>query len=335
MKIISIFENIASKMKQTTLIYILLFSLSPLLFGQTEIKKDSIQKDSVQHKIKKDSIPKIKTVFIDENSLYITKREFNEKCNAAVFQCKRFELENIIAYRVYYRMYFGKLKPEEYNQLRLYLNKKSNKTIPENHKILIHYEESLVGFKESNEHCNLINAKSLKDNYEAFNLEAELNGDYPFESIKEFQRYVRIHRLEFHDEAKFNEEVANYATQQNNCIKKVETKYLTPVFYVVYDNYNYPIKNKHFNWVVDKGTIKSAFIKKLPDADFILVKPNGEYFIKSDFMPDFVLKKLLKHENWEQFKQDCKKSIKTNSSTGYGIVHDMTREHEFYTSNCY
>ena len=333
MKIISIFENIAIYMKQTTIIPLLFLLICFSLFGQIEVKKDTIAKT-----IKKDSIattPKIRTFYLDENSVAISEEEFNLKCMASVFYCREFNRTDSTIFKVYHQMYFGKLTSNEYNQLRIYLNRKSIKKTPENHKILIHYEESLVGFKESNENCNLVNSKSLKENYEAFNLEAELNDEYPFESIKNFQRYVRIHRLEFHDEEKFNNDVADYAKQQNSCIKKIETKYQTPVYYVVNDNYNYPIKNDHFTWIIDGGAIKNTFVKNHPDTDFILIKPNGEYFIKSGFMPNSVLNKLLKHENWEQFKNDWTKSIQRNYSSGYGIVRDMTREYEYYTSSCF
>lgn len=320
-------------MKLHTFIFFSFLSSTFISFAQTEIKKDSVKVDAVSQKAK--PIPKIPTYYLDENSIAISEKTFNEKCNAAVFYCKQYDRDNMVIFKVYHQMLFGKLKPQEYDQLRIYLNRKSTKKIPENHKILIHYEESLVGFKESNEHCNLVNSKSLKDNYEAFNLEAALNGEYPFESIKRFQKYVRNHRLEFHDEEKFNEEIASYANQQNNCIKKIETKYQTPVFYVVNNNYNYPIKNEHFTWVVDGGAIKNTFVKSNPDTNFILIKPNGEYFIKNDFLPDYVLNKLLKNEDWSQYILEWKESIRTNYSIGYGIVNDMTREYEYYTSSCY
>lgn len=322
-------------MKRINITLTLIFIGSQLLFSQVSTVNDSIKKDTVISKIKKDTIPKKRTFFLDENSLGITEKTFNDKCGAAVFYCKRFDKDNMIVFKVYERMLFGKLSKKEYNQLRIYLNRKSIKQTPENHQILIHYEEQLIGFKESNENCNLVNDKSLKENYEVFNKQALANNEYPFESIKNFQRFVRSHRLEFHNEEKFNQEIATYAKQQNNCIKKVETKFQTPVYYVVNDNYNYPIKNEYFNWVVDGGAIKSTFIKKHPDTDLIIIRPNGEYFIKSDVIPDFVLNKILKSENWFKFISDWKNSKIINHPYGVGIVEAITKPYEFYNSNCY
>jgi len=313
----------------------IIFLACSLLFYTSMSGQESPKKDTVTTVVKKDTVPKTRTIYLDENSNQISEALFNLKCMAAVFYCRQIDRDNLTVFKVHYNMYFGKLTPTEYNQIRLYINQRSNKKTPENHKILIHYEESLVGFKESNENCNLVNSKSLKENFEAFNLEAELNDEYPFNSIKEFQRYVRNHRLEFHDEKKFNENVVDYAEQQNNCIKKVETKYQTPVYYVVNNNYNYPIKNKYFSWVIDGGAIKNTFVNKHPDTDFILIKPNGEYFVKNGFMPNIVLNKLLKAENWKKLKNGWKKSIKSNSLFGSGIVNDITREYAYYTSSCF
>lgn len=306
-----------------------------LSYGQTIIKNDSIVKDSAVVKVKKVTKPKKRSFFLDENSKGITEKKFNDKCGAAVFYCKRFDKENMIIFKVYERMSFGKISSKEYNQIRVYLNRKSIKKVPENHKILIHYEEQLVGFKESYENCNLINDKSLKENFEAFNKQAKANGEYPFESIKNFQRFLRSHRLEFHNEEKFNEEVETYAKQQNNCIKKIETKFETPVYYMVKDNFNYPLKNDHFTWVEDGGAVYNTFVKKSPDTDLIIIKPNGEYFIKSDFLPDFILNKILKSKNWNKLKNDWNNSKLINHPYGIGIVEDITRPYEFYTSNCY
>lgn len=297
--------------------------------------KDTISQDSIKKVVKKKRPPKKPIYFLDENGVAIKELTFNQKCNAAVFYCKKYNKENMTIFKVYHQMYFGKLTTKEYDQMRIYLNQKSPKSIPENHNVLIHYEQVLSGFNERNEFCNLVNSKSLEENFETFNLEAKRNRDYPFESLKSFKRYVDNHKSEFHDEEKFYREVAEYADEQNNCIKKIETKFQTPVFYVVNENYNYPIKNKHFTWVVDSGAIKSAFLKKHPDANFILIKPDGEYFIKTDFLPDSVLSKLLKNKNWQPYQGDWLKSIKTNFSEGYGIVNSMTKEYEFYTSSCY
>ena len=300
------------------------------------IVKDSIKNDSVIKSVKKKKVTRTPIYYIDENGSAINEFVFNQKCNAAVFYCKVHEKKDMIIYKVYYQMYFGKITPVEYNEIRLYLNRKSNKTIPENHKILIHYEQTLSGFKERHEFCDLVNSKTLEENFEAYNLEAELHGEYPFKSLKAFNRHVQSHKREYHNEDKFNSEVAEYADKQNKCLEKIETKYKTPVFYVVNDNFNYPIKNKYFTWVVDDvSTIQSAFLKKHPDINFILLKPDGEYFIKTDFMPETVLNKLLKKSNWESQKNEWLKSIKTNKTEGYGIVNSMTKEYEFYNASCY
>ncbi|OIQ36917.1 MAG: hypothetical protein BM563_09675 [Bacteroidetes bacterium MedPE-SWsnd-G1] len=323
------------KTKHTLLALAFFLSGYIVSFGQTTSKKDSIAKDSSVVQVKKTTKPKKRSFYLDEKSKGITEKIFNTKCSAAVFYCKRFDREDMIIFKVYERISFGKITPKEYNQLRIYLNRKSIKQTPENHKILIHYENQLVGFKESVENCNLYNGKSLKENFDSFNKQAKANGEYPFESIKEFQRYVRNHRLEFHDEEKYNQEVATYAKQQNNCIKRIETKFETPVYYMVGDNFNYPIKNEYFTWVVDQKVVKNTFMKANPDADLIVIKPNGEYFIKSDFLPDFVLNKLLKKENWKQYKSEWVSSKLTQHPFGVGIVEDIVRPYEFYTSNCY
>jgi hypothetical protein len=322
-------------MKQILILFLFIFFANSSTFGQYKRAKDSLYLDSVLKVNKKKVIPKLPTHFIDENGKAIREITFNKKCNAAVFECKRFDREKMVIFKVTHRMFFGKLKEKEYNQIRLMLNKESNKTIPKNHNILIHYEASLSGFKERNKFCNLINSNTLEENYKTFNTEALNFGEYPFESLKMFKRYVERHRKDFHDEQKFDKEVAEYAEQQNDCIKKIETKYNTPVVYMVKNNYNYPIKNDYFTWVIDKGIIKNTFLKKHPDTDFILLKPNGEYFVKSDFLPDFVLSKLLKSDDWEKQKSNWTKSINTGDSKGYGIVNDMTKEYEYYTSNCY
>ena len=278
-------------MKQSSILFLFIFLANCSVFSQYKNAKDSLYNDSILKVNKKKVKPKLPSYFIDENGKAIRENTFNQKCNAAVFECKRFDRENMVIFKVYHRMFFGKLKENEYNQVRLILNRDSNKTIPENHNIIIHYEESLSGFKERNEFCNLINSKTLEENYTAYNKDAINNGEYPFESLKMFKRYTEGHQRDFHDEQKFDKEVAEYAEQQNDCIKKIEIKYKTPVIYMVKDNYNYPIKNNYFTWVIDKGTIKNTFLKKHPETDFILLKSNGEYFIKSDFLPDFVLSK--------------------------------------------
>lgn len=318
------------------ILYALLFScFNTLVFAQVKVKTDSITNDSTKVAKKVIVKPVLPKVFLNEKSEAISEIEFNVKCGSASFYCKQFEKPDMTVFKVYYKMFFGKLKPKEYEQVRIYLNNRSNKKVPENHKILIHYEESLYGFDERNEHCNLVNSFTLQENFEAYNNEAKRTGDYEFTSIPEFHKYVRIHEKEYHDKAKFDREVEEYADQQNACIKKIEKKHQTPVFYIVSENFNYPIKNKYFSWVVDTGVIRSGFLKNHPDADFVLIKPNGEFFVKTGEMPDFVLNKLLKKEDWLPLQKEWFSSMNTNDPVGFGIVKDMTQEYEFFTPSCY
>ncbi|WP_156772367.1 hypothetical protein [Urechidicola croceus] len=293
----------------------LFFISTFILYGQNKIEKD--------------------TVYYDENKIEISKDKFIDKCNAAVFYCKQFDIDNYIVYKVYHRMYFGKLTPQEYNQIRMYLNQQSIKNTPKNHSILIHYEENLAGFKESNEYCNLINSYSLEENYNYFNLNAKKNNEEPIKSIKAFKQIVEWHRKEFHNLKKFNKDVANYAKQQNKCIRKVELRFKTPVYYAIYNNNNYPLKNDYFTWLEVNSIIKTTFTKNHPDIDLIILKPNGEYFIKNDFLPNSVLFKLLKEKDWTKFKNDWNQSIKTNYNLGYGIIFDTTKDYDYYIPSCY
>ena len=322
-------------MKQTIPYFLFFFCMNSVILAQVQVKIDSVANDStkvVKEIKKKPALPK---VFLNEKSEVISEIEFNVKCGSAAFYCKQFDKPDISVLKVYHKMFFGKLKPKEYNQVRIYLNSRSNKKVPKKHKILMHYEESLFGFDERNENCNLVNSYTLEENYEAYNIEAERLGEYAFATIQNFQKYVRNHEREFHDEEKFNREIEDSADQQNDCVKKIERKHNTPVFYVVSQNFNYPIKNNYFNWVIDTGVIRSGFLKNQPDADFILLKPNGEYFIKTGALPDFVLNKLLKKEDWLPFQKEWFSSMNTNDPVGYGIVRDMTQEYEFFTPSCY
>ena len=322
-------------MERKALYILLFFWFNNFVYSQVQVKIDSISTDSTKVVKVVKTKPALPKVYLNEKSEVITEFEFNIKCGAAVYYCKQHDKPDMIVFKVYPKIFFGKLNPKEYNQVRIYLNNRSNKQIPENHKILIHYEESLFGFEERNEHCNLVNSFTLQENFEAFNLEAENQGEYEFASIQLFQKYVKDHKREFHDKEKFEREINEYANQQNACVKKIERKYQTPVFYVVSDNFNYPIKNNFFTWVIDSGVIRSGFLKNHPDADFILLKPNGEYFLKSGEMPDFVLNKLLKKEDWIPFQKEWFSSMNMNDPVGFGIVKEMTQDYEFFTPSCY
>ena len=83
-------------MKKIILLLILTFLYRNFIFGQNIYVKD--------------------TIYIDESKSLIDKNLALKKCRSNVFYCEVIEYDSIIAYKVYYKYFFGKLNKEEYNQ---------------------------------------------------------------------------------------------------------------------------------------------------------------------------------------------------------------------------
>ena len=275
---------------------ILFFGLSLSLFSQTETIKD--------------------TLYLDVDNLKISKTTFNKKFYAAVFYSRAYYLDGIVINKISYQYYFGKITPQKRKELQILINSKTNRNIKDNENILIQYFDTLQGYQGQK---RLYKKHYIDYHYQIVENDTIYFTEYPPLTLK-----------------KFNTQRKKYQKKLTKCSIKLEKRKNTKVIEMYNIDTGYPFELEKLTWLKDPGIFKKIFFKNMYESNLLIIKPNGDYFMKYSHIKDEDLFGLLKTDDWSQYKKDFEKSINTNSSVGYGIIKSL---HSIYNGahpkHCY
>ena len=227
-------------------------------------------------------------VYLDENIVKIDSLEFIKKCKIHVLKCLTYSTDSIEVNKVLYNFQFGKLSAIEYDQIKKTLEQKSLKKIDDDAILLVNYRDSLFDFESRN---------------------------------KQYETHKRIHQDVRHSEFNskiFDKNRKNWISQQQKCSAKLNKRFNTSVFYVYKFDYgsikNYP----DLGWIKDRGIFKNTFFQIQGNYHYLVIKPDGEYFLCGSHFSDLNLKYLLKNKDWSKIKSDFNKSYNSESTQGVG-----------------
>ena len=264
---------------------ILFFGLSLSLFSQIKTAKD--------------------TLYLDENNVKISKSTFNKKIESAVFFSRTYDIKDVVFKKVSYQYYFGKITPKIREELQVIINSKTNRKIKHNENILIHYFDTLQGYEfQKKRH------KSYFKNTKGTHI--LINND----TINPFKNKILTRK-------KYKKSQHEYQRKLAKCSLKLEKRENTKVIEMYNIDKGYPLELEKLTWMKDPGVFKENFFINIYENNLLIIKPNGDFFMKKYCIEDDDLFHLLKTDDWSQFKMDWEESIKTNSSTGYGIVKSL------------
>lgn len=264
-------------------------------------------------------------VFLDENGKEVPEEIFNEKCNSSLlFNCMVIKQnEQLVVSQIRFKQKFGKVSPQEMEQIRKLLRKDSGRKLEKEKTLLISYYDSLADFKASKKMHDSLEKKFIK-NYEN---KKDLNKkDYNSEKVAYF--------IDFSEEI-FKKDLEDFIKKKKKCKKKFEKRFNASVIFMHPDDVIKEKQYSNFNWVKDRGVINSVFIKNdMQDPliykriRFLILKPDGEYFISNSHFNNNtkILKTLLKNKDWSDYKEDYKNSL-YGDVMGEGLFKRKIRYH--------
>lgn len=252
-------------------------------------------------------------LYLDENLKEINTSSYSKKCKQITKKCLEYKTDSLTINKVLNKFYFNKLNSTEYEQIRLLINKDSKTLISSGEIIIIKYYDSLLSYE------TLYN-RHVKHTQIILN-------DTSF-SMSEKRR--KIHD---YDKSKFKKNKSKWLKKQNKCVEKYEKKLPIKINYLYKAEENVVNNYDGFNWIKDNGIFKNNFFKIIYNYNLVIIKPDGEYFLKGGHLTDKLIEKLIKNHDWSKFKNDLKQSEEKNIINGYGLFKKILPNH--HSKHCF
>lgn len=257
-------------------------------------------------------------VFLDENMQEIDSLQFNTICNNHAYKCLAYSSDSILVNKVLPKYSFGKITPEEYEQIRSILELDSKTKIAAGSKIIISYSDTLFNKETVIKKQMSSFTKTKKSNKQSLICNGFSISKSPDKTLnkKDF-----IH---------FNEKREKYLAK---CIEKFEKQDLVTV------NLMYNNKQDGFSYfenvprLKDRGIFKNTFFKIYKNYNLLILKPDGEYFLSGSFITNKNVQLLLNKEDWTPYKEDLQefkeKGCYINKNFFEDPIFDFTTKHCF------
>lgn len=236
-------------------------------------------------------------IFIDENMNSIDSIQYINKCKILVLKCLKYKTDSIEVNKVLYNYSFGRITSTEYKQVKKLLIQNADTLINSNAVILINYRDSLYNFEAN------------KKNYDIHVLKHDSIRHNKF-TVKNFETNRK-----------------NWIKKQNKCIKKLAKNYNTKTFYVYKYDFGTLKSDEALIWIKDRGIFKNMFFKIQYNYNYLIIKPDGEYFLCGNHFSNINLKFLLKNSDWSKVKLDLQNSYISNSLDGIGTFSEVNGLH--------
>ncbi len=228
-------------------------------------------------------------IYLDENMNIMDSISFKKRCKISVLKCLVYKTDSMKINKVLKKYQFGKITKKQYHQLRKLFIQNIKKPIDPSSTILINYKDSLYGFDAS---------QKYHDNH-----------------VKE---HTSEHHLPFSFKS-FDSGRKKWIKKQKKCVKKMKEKYNAETFFI----YKYDLGSiksyPDLNWMKDRSVFRNVFFKEIYNSNFLILKPNGDYFLSGGYFDNKIIKKLIQTEDWTNYKKDWDESLNTNSIKGKGL----------------
>jgi hypothetical protein len=254
-----------------------------------------------------------KKVYLDEVLKPIDSTLHSKKCRSFFFACTSYTKDGTLFVVANFNYKIGKLTKEAHSQvlsvIKLQTKQKINTTTDN---ILIRFADTLFDYK------------TIKRKHE-FHLK-QYKPDPILINGKEI-----VFKEKVFNKTEYQKVVNNRNIKIEKC-NKIYSKKGNLNFFYFYDHSIGDSKNLESNlWIKDKGLLKNFFFKKTNAYIFLILKPNGDYFLSDRNVTNRMIRKLLKHKNWEPYIADLKKTYEFKDRNRVGLFR-ITKP--YYTSNC-
>ena len=241
-----------------------------------------------------------KEVYVDENMTEIDSQTYLKKCEARVLGCLQYRTNALTVYKIYKHHDFGKINLEDHSQISL-LSEVNNNINDQT--IILHFKDSIFGYYES-EIKELKNSKKIK--FDQLTTSAK-NSLYKQAQI-DAQSNIKSH---FNHVNKSNEKCVRFLEKRN-----------AKDFWVYNEDINYIEKfGAQKKWIKNNALLDRLFFTKYPNASYVIIKPNGNYFISDRYISKSNYSQLIRNSDWTDLEQDLEHSIKKISKSGIGFFY--------------
>lgn len=229
-----------------------------------------------------------KSVYFDENMQEINAETYSEKCEQVILKCLIYKTETLNIHKVLYRYKFGNTNKRIVNQIRNLAGEQLGKSIDTTQNLLIYYHDTLYTF----------NARLNQLKY--FEQIDSIVFKYP--TKKMYDKQVSKSRLGIIKKSK------TYSKKHHTAL----LHFYNFDFGAIY-NQSQPILVK------DNGILKSHFFEAIYNYGYLILKPNGTYFLSGGNFGNKNLNLLLKNNDWSKFISDWEKTYNQKNKKGVGI----------------
>ena len=247
-------------------------------------------------------------IYLDENMKMIDSIQFRNKCKNRIFKCLDYTKDTLTINKVLKKYSFGKIHKDEVNQIKLIFEKSTNKKISTSNSLIIVYRDTLMGYHDIKERID----KSTN----RITTEANSNPIIRLGILKPIEPKYR-------DLDYFKKKKNKWYRLQKKCKEKIENTYSSNVYHVYNFNKNEDSLNRELNWIKDTGVFKNKFFSVIYNYHTLIIKPNGEYFLKGGYLSDKKIYTLLNNDDWSQYIIDLNKSVNSNSINGFGFFESV------------
>lgn len=256
------------------------------------------------------------TLYFDENKKEISPVEFYRKVSSAVFYSSSYNISDLVINKVSYKYYFGKITSNKRKELQVLLNNKTSQNIKVDENILIQYFDTLQSYKGQK---RLYEKHFIDYHFTIVDNDTIISDHKPL-SLKSYKKTAK-----------------KYQKKLTKCSIKLAKRKNTKVIEMYNIDNGYPFELEKLTWLKDPGVFKENFFINIYENNLLIIKPNGDFFMKKYCVEDNDLFNLLKTDDWSQYVLDWEKSISTNSSVGYGIIKSLNSINNTPHSNnhCY
>lgn len=219
-------------------------------------------------------VGQIDTVYVNEHNKIITKSLFYKKVESDIFNGLQFKTDSVLLKKIRFNYFFGSLEKSTKTQIFKFLNKKHQ--IDTSKTMIIHYRDTLKSIGEF--------PKVSHHNYR------------PFSSVISCSPYF--------DETKSRSH-KDFIISHQKCIKthqKIDDNISVLHFY--YHNNGHRNKFKNLTWYHDSNQlIKNIFTDEYKNYEWIIIHPDGEFYMKSGD-DNISYEKIVRKQNWYKLKED-------------------------------
>lgn len=250
-------------------------------------------------------------VYVDENMQEIDSISFYKKCDVSVLGCLEYKTKTLIVNKVYKHHGFGKISYNEFEKLKSLLMANLDDSTNDFDSYVLHFRDSLFGYEELA--IKRLLPKNKKLNTLSINHQNEL--------LKEAKSRADS-RVSSHFE---------YVKSSNKKCKRFLEKFNSIDFYVFNEDANYIDKyGENKTWIKNDSLLDKLFFNKHPQAAYLIIKPDGNYFVSNRYIPKTNYLQLIKKADWSKFKKDLELSISKKSRFGEGFFakKDLTAKNE-------